>query len=79
MTGPQVIREEIARYSCVGDDETPLVVIEYRLVEFHDGQGGVRRHLGPRGVRLQFGDELRIVDAKTFEVPATGELIRRVD
>ncbi|KRC82578.1 hypothetical protein [Sphingomonas sp. Root241] len=79
MTGPTVVREEIARYPCVGDDETPLVVIEYRLVELHTSDGAVRRRLGPRGVRLQFGDELRIIDARTFEMPATGELIQRVD
>ncbi|MDP5281120.1 hypothetical protein Q9Q95_19505 [Sphingomonas sp. DG1-23] len=76
---PRTIREEVGRYRCVGDDESPLVVIEYRLVECHERAGMVRRRLGPREVRLQFGDALRIVDGRTFEVPATGELIRRID
>jgi hypothetical protein len=76
---PTTIREEIGRYRCVGDDETPLVAIEYRLVECHERAGTVRRRLGPREVRLQFGDTLRIIDARTFEVPATGELIRHLD
>ena len=80
MDAPRkILREEIGRYRCSGDDETPLVVIEYRLIELEESYGAVRRRLGPREVRLQFGEELRLIDARTFEVPTTGELIRRID
>ena len=75
----KIVREEIGRYRCCGDDETPLIVIDYRLVEIDDSGGTVRRRLGARGVRLEFGEELRIIDAGTFEVPSTGELLRRID
>lgn len=75
----KILREEIGRYRCVGDDETPLVAIEYRVVEIDESGATVRRRLGAREVRLQFGEELRIVDSYTFEVPTTGELIRRMD
>ena len=78
-TPAKIFREEIRRHRCCGDDETPLLAIEYRLVELDESGGTVRRRLGPLEVRLQFGEELRIVDARTFEVPSTGELIRRLD
>ena len=78
-TGPRILREEIGRYRCVGDDETSLIAIEYRLIEWAGEAGRPRRRPGARWLELASGEALRIVDARTFEVAATGEIIRRID
>lgn len=76
---PKIIREEIGRYKCAGDDETPLVVVEYRFVELYELAGKTRRRLGSSHVALDSGEALETIDARTFEVIATGEMIRRLD
>jgi hypothetical protein len=69
--------EELARHRCTGDDGTPLIVVEYRHVfTSHDG-GKPRRHHGARWLALPDGEPVRHIDAETFEVVATGELLRR--
>jgi hypothetical protein len=78
-TEPEILREEIGRYRCLGDDETPLVVVAYRLIEMTGEAGRRRRRPGARWVELATGEPLRTVDARTFELVATGEIIRRVD
>jgi hypothetical protein len=78
-TEPGILREEIGRYRCVGDDETPLVAIEYRLIAMAGEGGKQRRRPGARWLELATGEALRIVDARTFELVASGEIIRRLD
>ena len=73
------MEEVIARYRCIGDDETPLVVLEYRHLHQAHSSKGVRRHLGARRLALGNGAAVRYIDAETFEVIESGELLRRLD
>lgn len=69
--------EQLARHRCMGDDGTPLVVVEYRHV-FTSGEAGkVRQHRGSSWLALLDGEPVRYIDAATFEVVASGELLRR--
>src|SRR5690242_2599508 len=74
-----LMEEVIARYRCVGDDKTPLVVLEYRHLHQAHGSKGVRRHVGARRLALGNGASVRYIDAETFEVIQSGELLRRLD
>ena len=69
--------EQIARYRCTGDDGTPLVVIEYRYLFTSEGEAGVRRHRGAAWLSLLDGEPVRYIDAETFEVTRSGEMLRR--
>ncbi|MFK3888816.1 hypothetical protein [Sphingomonas sp. NPDC079357] len=71
------MEEESARYRCEGDDGSSLTVMEYR----HVGQGNTdrRRYPGARRLILSTGEPVRYIDAVTFEVIGTGELVRRWD
>lgn len=70
--------EEIARHRCTGDDGTPLVVVEYRYIfTTEGGEAGVRRHRGSAWLSLLDGEPVRYIDADTFEVTSTGEILRR--
>jgi hypothetical protein len=69
--------EQLARHRCTGDDGTPLIVVEYRHV-FTSGEGGkTRKHRGSSWLVLLDGEPVRYIDAATFEVVASGELLRR--
>jgi len=70
--------EELARYRCVGDDETPIIVVERRYVHLSRSGNGTRRHLGARRLTLETGEVVRLVGDDLFEVVDTGELIRRL-
>lgn len=69
--------EDRVRHRCLGDDGTPLIVVEYRHV-FTSGEGGrVRQHPGSRWLALLDGEPVRYIDSGTFEVVASGEVLRR--
>lgn len=71
-------REEIARHRCTGDDGTPLVVVEYRYIfTTTESEAGVRRHRGSAWLSLLDGEPVRYIDAETFEVTGSGELLRK--
>jgi len=70
--------EELARYRCVGDDGTPVAVVEYRYVHTARGDNGIRRHLGATKLTLETGEPVRYIDPVSFEVIDTGEMIRRL-
>lgn len=70
--------EELGRYRCVGDDGTRLTVVEYRYVHVTRDKSGTRRHLGARQLALETGEAVRYIDAETFEVIDSGELLRRL-
>jgi hypothetical protein len=70
--------EELARYRCVGDDETPLIVVEWRYVHLSRSGDGTRRHLGARRLTLETGEIVRYVGDDLFEVVDSGELLRRL-
>ena len=69
--------EQLARHRCLGDDGTRLIVVEYRHMFTSDAGGTVRRHPGSRWLALLDGEPVRYVDAETFEVVASGEMLRR--
>ncbi|MBI0477400.1 hypothetical protein D9601_18825 [Sphingomonas sp. MA1305] len=73
------MEEESARYRCVGDDGSPLIVVEYRHVGQLDTDAGPRRYPGARRLALSTGEPVRYIDACTFEVIDSGELLRRRD
>jgi len=67
--------EELARHSCTGDDGTPMIVVERRHVFTVTGGAGARQHRGAAWTALLDGEPVRYIDARTFEVIATGELL----
>ncbi|RYD97107.1 MAG: hypothetical protein EOP61_17090 [Sphingomonadales bacterium] len=69
--------EEIGRYRCTGDDGTPLVVVEYRYIFTTESDVGVRRQRGSAWLSLLNGEPVRYIDAETFEITSSGELLRR--
>lgn len=73
------MEEILAVYRCVGDDETPLVVFEYRHLHCTHDPKGMRRYQGARHLALENGATVRYIDAETFEVIESGELLRRLD
>lgn len=69
--------EELARHPCMGDDGTPLVVVEYRHIFMAGESDNVRKHRGSIWMSLLNGEPVRHIDSTTFEVVASGELLRR--
>lgn len=74
-----VEEEERARYRCLGDDASPLTVIEFQRFATVETPAGVRRQPGTRWLALGTGGAVRYIDARTFEVVDTGELLQRID
>lgn len=71
--------EERARHRCIGDDGSPLLVIEYRHI-FTTSQGSEsRRRPGAIWLALADGEPVRYIDANRFEVIGSGEMIHRQD
>jgi hypothetical protein len=67
--------EEVARHRCTGGDGTPLCVVERRHVFTSQGETGTHHHRGAVRATLLDGEPVRYIDARTFEVAATGELL----
>ncbi|MDF0489945.1 hypothetical protein PX554_17555 [Sphingomonas sp. H39-1-10] len=74
-----ILEEELDRVRVVGDDGSWLIAIEFRLVTVKSSPRGDRREIGRRAWRLSTGEPLTIVDRDNFEMPETGELLRRAD
>lgn len=64
--------EELVRHRCIGDDGTPLFVVEHRHVFTSQGGAGPRQHRGAAWATLLNDEPVRYIDARTFEVVATG-------
>lgn len=71
------MEREISRTRCVGDDGTPLVVIEYQHVERRRTESGERSYPGARRWALACGEPVRSLGDGVWEVVATGEVLRR--
>lgn len=67
--------EELARHRCTGDDGTLLFVVEHRHVFTTQNGVGTRQYCGAAWATLLDGEPVRYMDARTFEVIATGELL----
>jgi len=71
------MEREISRTRCVGDDGSPLVVIEYQHIERRQTDGGERLYPGARRSALASGEPVRALGDGVWEVIATGEVLRR--
>src|SRR3546814_13098938 len=77
-----MMEEALAHYRCAGDDGTYVTVVDYRHVAIEQGAAGttgVRHRPGARRLALTTGEAVRYIDARTFEVVVSGELLRRLD
>ena len=70
---------EFARYRCLGDDGSSLIVIDMRRSNLVEGPRGVRSFPGARRLILLTGEAVSYIDPQTYEVVMSGELIRRKD
>jgi len=71
------MEREIARTRCVGDDGSPLVVIDYQHVDRRQTGSGERAYPGARRSALASGEPVRPLGDGVWEVIATGEVLRR--
>ena len=69
------MEREITR--CIGDDGSPLLVIEYQLVDRQRTTAGKRDYPGARRLALDSGEPVRPLGDGLWEVIATGEMVRR--
>jgi hypothetical protein len=73
------MEREIARTRCATGDESIVIVIEYQHVATPVPGASVRHHPGARRLALATGEAVRYIDARTFEVIDSGELLARID
>jgi hypothetical protein len=71
------MEREISRTRCVGDDGSPLVVIEYQHVDHRQTDSGERAYPGARRSALASGEPVRPLGDGVWEVIATSEVLRR--
>ena len=71
------MEREISRTRCVGDDGSPLVVIEYQHIERRETESGARTYPGARRLALAGGEPVRSLGDGVWEVIATGEVLRK--
>lgn len=71
------MEHEVHRFRCLSDDGTCLTVIEHRHVAIVDVEGKTRSLPGARRLALSTGERVRYIDADTYEVVDTGEVLRR--
>ena len=67
---------ELERIRCIGDDGAMLIVVCFQLF-MEVTNGAKRRFPGARRWALLDGQAVRVIDSRTFEVTATGELITK--
>jgi hypothetical protein len=65
------------RIACIGDDGSSLTILLLRHSDAVETGRGVRFVLGARRFAMPDGGAVRYLDRLTFEVVATGELVRR--
>src|SRR3546814_1831784 len=71
--------EELARYKCLGDDGSNVVVVEYRYVHnSHAENGSPRRYPGARHLILTTGEPVRYVDARSEEHTSELQSLMRI-
>jgi hypothetical protein len=73
------MEREIARWRCRTEDESLVTVIEYQHVATRAPGAPARHFPGARRLALSTGDVARYIDAATFELVETGEMLRRID
>jgi hypothetical protein len=70
---------EIGRWRCLAEDESSLIVLEFQHLAPSAPGAPVRRYPGARRHALSTGEAVRIIDATTFEIVDSGELLRRIE
>ena len=73
-----MMEREISRTRSVGDDGSPLVVIECQHVERRQTDSGERSYPGARRWALASGEPVRPLGDGVWGVIATSEVVRRV-
>jgi len=73
-----MMEREVSRSRCVGDDGSPLVVIEYQHVERRQTDSGERSYPGARRWALASGEPVQPLGDGIWEAIATSEVVRRV-
>ncbi len=69
---------ELARWRCVTEDETHVVVVELQHFPAQRAGAPVRNYPGARRFALTTGETVRYIDSDTFALSETGELLRRI-
>lgn len=77
LDGAGATEREISRTRCVGDDGSPLSVVEYQHIDRRETGSGERTYPGARRLALASGDPVRSLGDGVWEVIATGEVLRR--
>lgn len=72
------MEREIERWRCRTDDESVVTVIEYQHVDTPVPGAPDRRYPGARRLALSTGEAVRYIDATTFEIAESGELLSRI-
>ena len=72
-----MMEREISRTRCIGDDGSPLVVIDYQHVDHRQTDSGERTYPGARRSALTNGEPVRPLGDGIWEVIATGEVLWR--
>ena len=73
------MEKEIAWWRCRTEDESLVTVIEYQHVADPAPGASARHYPGARRLALSTGEVARYIDASTFELVETGEMLRRID
>ncbi|QNQ09683.1 hypothetical protein [Sphingomonas alpina] len=73
------MEREIARTRCTTEDHSTVMVIEYQHVAAPVPGAPARDYPGARRLALASGEAVRYIDARTFEVIGSGELLHRLD
>jgi hypothetical protein len=72
------MEQEIARWRCRTEDESLVTVIEYQHVAIQAPGAPARHYPGARRLALSSGERVRYIDAATFELVETGEMLERI-
>lgn len=64
-----------SRIECLGSRGETVTVLELQYYHIEQTGSGTRHYRGARRFQIDGGAPVRLIDARTFEVPDTGELL----
>lgn len=73
------MEKETGRWRCRTEDESSVTVIEYQHIAAPAAGEPYRLYPGARRLALSTGEAARYIDARTFEIVETGELLHRLE
>lgn len=71
--------EERCRFRCLNEDGDPVLVVETQHFQISMVDGKERKRPGARQLTSSRGEAVRYIDASTFELVATGELLKVIN